>query len=208
MADQIRRYFTSRDMARVSSRACEGCGKCCRGMGDTVHVDPYDCFMLTKESGRPFAALLDCEIALHFEGGLMVPALRMDPDCAFLGADGRCQIHGARPGICRLFPLGRDYKDGKVRYFLLEDACSEKARTKVRIDRWLGIPDISVYEEFKLDWHKFQVSLAGHLSKAAGSETVRCSNLLVLKTFYLTPYRDFYPDFYGRLAHIKHVLNI
>ena len=137
MADQIRRYFTSRDMARVSSRACEGCGKCCRGMGDTVHVDPYDCFMLTNKLGRPFSALLDREIALHFEGGLMVPALRMDPDCVFLGADGRCRIHEARPGICRLFPLGRDYNEGKVRYFLLEDACPEKSRTKVRIDRWL-----------------------------------------------------------------------
>ena len=144
MADQIRRYFTSRDMARVSSRACEGCGKCCRGMGDTVHVDPYDCFMLTNKLGRPFSALLDREIALHFEGGLMVPALRMDPDCVFLGADGRCRIHEARPGICRLFPLGRDYNEGKVRYFLLEDACPEKSRTKVR--RLSAALECSVWE--------------------------------------------------------------
>ena len=136
----------------------------------------------------------------------MVPALRMDPDCVSLGADGRCRIHEARPGICRLFPLGRDYNEGKVRYFLLEDACPEKSRTKVRIDRWLGIPDISVYEEFKLDWHKFQVSLAGYLDQASDRELVRRLNLLVLETFYLTPYTDFYPDFYGRLAHIKQSL--
>lgn len=208
MADQIRRYFTSRDMARVSSRACEGCGKCCRGMGDTVHVDPYDCFMLTRELSRPFSALLDREIALHFEGRLMVPALKMDPDCVFLGADGRCRIHRARPGICRLFPLGRDFNGDKVRYFLLEDACPEKSRTKVRIDRWLGIPDISVYEEFKLDWHRFQISLAYRLSRASDSETVRRTNLLVLETFYLAEYTDFYPDFYGRLAHIRKSLGI
>ena len=31
--------------------------------------------------------------------------------CGFLADDGRCSIHMLRPGICRLFPLARDYSD-------------------------------------------------------------------------------------------------
>ena len=38
--------------------------------------------------------------------------------CYFLNEEGRCSIHSFRPGICRLFPLGRFYEEEGFRYFL------------------------------------------------------------------------------------------
>ena len=46
-------------MAKLPCISCEGCGDCCRGMGDTVHLDPYDIAMLCKNLNCTFEDLLD-----------------------------------------------------------------------------------------------------------------------------------------------------
>ena len=45
----MEKLMTARDMAKLPCISCEGCGDCCRGMGDTVHLDPYDIAMLCKK---------------------------------------------------------------------------------------------------------------------------------------------------------------
>ena len=103
------RLYSAHDMARISSAECAGCGACCRGMGDTIVLDPYDIWQLTAGTGKPFQALLGNCLDLHVEEGVILPHLMMRKDtesCTFLGPDGRCTIHAFRPGICRLFPLG------------------------------------------------------------------------------------------------------
>ena len=76
--------------------------------------------------------------------------------CAFLDENGRCSIHSFRPGICRLFPLGREYEDGWIQYIFLENGCQKQERTKVKVRKWIDTPDMEKEEEFLLKWHSFQ----------------------------------------------------
>lgn len=89
------RRYGPQDMVRISSSACAGCGACCRGMGDTIVLDPYDVWQLTAGLGKSFEELLGAGIDLHVEEGVILPHLMMRSDtqsCAFLGSDGRCSI--------------------------------------------------------------------------------------------------------------------
>ena len=52
------RRYGPQDMVRISSSACAGCGACCRGMGDTIVLDPYDVWQLTAGLGKSFEELL------------------------------------------------------------------------------------------------------------------------------------------------------
>ena len=185
------RYFSAGDMARIACRDCEGCGECCRGMGDTVVLDPYDAYQLAYGLGKPFAGLIGSEAELHAENGIVLPHLAMKgspPACSFLGEDGRCRIHAFRPGICRLYPLARKYTGDGVKYFILPDACKGRALSKIRIRSWLGIPDLSDYERFKSDWFRF-LSAAEEAALKEENENARKEiSLFVLETFYLKPY--------------------
>ena len=68
------RLYDSNEMARVSSPACAGCGQCCRGMGESVRLDPYDVHMLTGYLGLDFQAdgAADGLELLHGEALLLV----------------------------------------------------------------------------------------------------------------------------------------
>ena len=145
-------------MARISSPRCEGCGECCRGMGDTIVLDPYDAHQLTCGLKKPFSSLIGSSVELHAENGIILPHLAMkeaDESCSFLCRDGRCGIHDFRPGICRLFPLARKYTAEGLKYFILPDSCKGHALSKTRIRSYIGIPDFADYERFKSDWHGF-----------------------------------------------------
>ena len=188
-------------MARVSSPACAGCGQCCRGMGESVRLDPYDVHMLTGYLGLDFQGLLDRCAGLSAEDGLILPYLKSDPKCAFLNEEGRCDIHAVRPGICRLFPLGRDYEwddDGNchLKYFIVEGGCPKPGLTKARIRDWIGITDIDRYERFVEDWHRLTSIAKEYLKQLSGqngaqeaNDLARQLNMFILKTFYAAPFR-------------------
>ena len=63
-------------------------------------------------------ALLVEKLELHVVEGIILPNLNMQEReqgkevCGFLNEEGRCSIHPYRPGICRIFPLGRYYENG------------------------------------------------------------------------------------------------
>ena len=194
------RLYDSNEMARVSSPACAGCGHCCRGMGESVRLDPYDVHMLTGYLGLDFQGLLDRCAGLSAEDGLILPYLKSDPKCAFLNEEGRCDIHAVRPGICRLFPLGRNYDwddEGRchLRYFVVEGGCPLPGLAKARIRDWIGIPDIGRHESFVEDWHRLVGIAKEYLRQLSGQNTeeandlARQLNMFILKTFYATPFR-------------------
>ena len=201
----MHKLMTSRDLARISCKECNGCGECCHGMDDTIHLDPYDIFMLTGNLKKTFEELINVRIGLHVDNGLVLPHLLMRGEnicCSFLGEDGRCQIHDFRPGFCRLFPLGREYDGKTFRYFITDGGCNIAGKTKVRIDRWLEIPNLKKYEAFVTKWHYFIKSLQELLYDRKNAELNQRISMFVLEAFFERPYDtdgDFYEQFGNRM---------
>ncbi len=201
------RQYTSSDMAKLGCKDCEGCSKCCHSMGDSILLDPYDCFCLEKELNQSFEALMQGKIQLTVSDGLILPALSMQEStgaCGFLNGEGRCSIHGFRPGLCRLFPLGRNYEEGRMKYFLLEHACEKENRTKIKIDKWLGIESLSENERFVTDWHYYLKSVSQKVAALPEDEKEaarKTASMNILQNFYLTPFQfnqSFYPQYQSR----------
>lgn len=200
--------YSNNEMARLGCNECSGCSSCCREMGQSIILDPYDIYQLQIAAGQTFAQLMQDMIELHVEDGLILPSVRMQDStdaCGFLNRDGRCSIHAHRPGLCRLFPLGRNYDDRGLRYFLLEDACRIQNRTKVKIKKWLGIDSLSKYEEFLIIWHDLRKKVRSQIMERRSDDYTQEINVKLLETFYRKPYdieRDFYTQFKERIKSI------
>ena len=131
------------------------------------------------------------------------------PQCSFLNEEGRCSIHGFRPGYCRLFPLGRNYEEDKLTYFVLKDACPAPNKSKVKINKWLGVPNLKSYEKFLVEWHGLTKKLRGFYAEHSQDDAImKAINMKCLQAFYLTPYRDdFYQEFGERKEEIEKFLS-
>lgn len=202
------RFYDLNDLVRADCHDCTGCSACCREMGDSVLLDPYDVFQLEKAGKQMQELMAGGAVALTVWEGMILPHLQMNEAtgaCSFLTEEGRCGIHGYRPGMCRLFPLGRNFTDGKMNYFLLEHACENKNRSKIKVSRWMGIEPAEHYHGFVLAWHDFRREMVDILS-GAEEEQAKQLNLYLLRTFFLTPYaadEDFYPQFESRILRIR-----
>ena len=207
------KLYGNNDMAKVSCQDCKGCSSCCQDMGESIWLDPYDVYQLTSNLGKTMEELLAKEVELHVEDGLILPNLKMIgdeiPQCSFLNEEGRCDIHAFRPGYCRLFPLGRNYEEGMLTYFLLKDACPAPNKSKVKINKWLGIPNLKMYEKFLVEWHgltkKIREFYMEHMEEEA---VIKAVNMQFLQLFYLMPYEgDFYETFEVRMEKTKELLS-
>ncbi len=203
------KLYGSNDLVKADCGDCSGCSACCRGMGSSILLDPYDIMRMTGGLHMQFNQLLADYMELNVVDYMILPNLKMsggDERCGFLDDRGRCSIHPIRPGFCRLFPLGRVYEDRSFRYFLQVHECPRENRTKVKVRRWVDTPDFKAYERFVADWHYF-LKDSQEMLKASGNENLaRQFNLYLLNCFFVTPYRaqeDFYPQFYARLAEAK-----
>ena len=100
------KLYGAGDMVKADTGGCAGCSACCRGMGNSVILDPYDIWRLEGALGLTFEQLLEDKLELQVVDGIILPNLKMtgpEEACAFLTGEGRCGIHSARPGVCRLF---------------------------------------------------------------------------------------------------------
>ena len=200
------KLYGNNDMVKVGCHDCAGCSDCCRDMGQSIWLDPYDVYQLTTNLTKPFQSLLEKEIEFHVEDGLILPNIRMvgekEPKCSFLNEEGRCSVHVFRPGFCRLFPMGRNYEDDKLSYFLLEGACPIPNKTKMKVNKWLNVPRIKDYEEFLIKWHALTKGLRNFYADNQENDAVtKAVNMQFLQIFYLTPYttEDFYIQFAERM---------
>lgn len=205
------RLYNSNEMARIGCHGCEGCSKCCKNMGQSIVLNPYDIYNLSNNMGLSFEELLCGPVELTSEAGIVQPCIKMidsaeGSKCGFLDSNGRCSIHSFRPGICRLFPLGRDYSDGNIRYFILEDECPAGSKTKEKIGDWLGFSsdsELRKYEEFLGKWHSYisdkrkEIYAAGEGAQAKAKEI----GAMLLNRFYIPAYEceDFYLEIYRRM---------
>ena len=119
--------------------------------------------------------------------------------CPYLGEDRRCTIHDFRPGICRLYPLGRSWENGDFRYILQVNECTHCNGTKIKVKKWLGIPNLAAYEAFCRDWHELLAS-ARRLLEGTDPESKLRNQICIylLRQFYLCDWNV--DDFYGIFA--------
>ena len=203
------RFYGLRDMVKAGCDGCKGCSDCCRGMGNSIVLDPYDIFRMTSGLGCTFEELLENKVELNVVDGIILPNLKMaeaEECCGFLNGEGRCEIHSLRPGMCRIFPLGRYYENRSFQYFLQIHECKKEPKTKVKVQKWIDTPESKRNEAFIIDWHYFLKDLSDRLDGEMDENYQKTVNLYLLKSFYQTPYektRDFYEQFYERLEIAK-----
>lgn len=189
------------DMVRADCAGCAGCSACCRGMGTSVVLDPFDVYRLVNGTGIGFEALLQNHLELNVVDGVILPNLKMAGEeevCAFLNQDGRCTVHAYRPGICRIFPLGRLYEDESFHYFLQIHECKKGNRSKVKVKKWIDTPDAKRYDRYISRWHYFLKALQKLAREDEEGTVAKTVSMYVLKTFYLTPF-DSETDFYEQI---------
>lgn len=196
------------DMVKAGCNDCKGCSVCCRGMGNSIVLDPYDVYRLTTGLGCKFEELIGNRLDLNVVEGIILPNLKMSgtgESCSFLNEEGRCSIHSIRPGICRIFPLGRIYEKGGFQYFLQVNECAYSNRTKVKVKKWIDTPDTAKNAAFISEWHYFLKDLSKQFP-VLSEETVKQIDMYILNVFFVTLYqsnRDFYEQFTERMVAAK-----
>lgn len=204
------RLYTANDMVKADCGDCAGCSACCHGMGESIILDPYDIYRLTTNLEMSFETLLSRYIELNVVDGIILPNLKMagaQEACGFLDENGRCSIHAHRPGICRLFPLGRYYENGSFQYFLQTYECKKENRTKVKVKKWIDTPNLKQYEWFVNDWHEFLMKLEKRAMDTEEAAAKQIS-MFLLQNFYVNPYdraKDFYPQYEERMKEARKI---
>jgi len=195
--------YRANDMVRANCLECKGCSDCCHDMGNTIQLDPRDICDLNVGLEAAFEELIQKEyVELTVVDGLILPNLNMDiktKSCKFLSENQRCTIHSFRPGICRLFPLGRVYEDRDFSYFLQTNQCSMKNRAKIKVSKWVDVPHFEKYETYVKTWHYLLKDIGQWLAENGRENTQQMAST-VLKYFYMEPYskEGFYEEFASR----------
>lgn len=220
------KFYGINDLAKIDCGGCKGCSACCHGMGNSIVLDPLDVHRLAAGLKTSVAALLQehpevlpangsaevtmspARLELNVVDGIILPNLKLtgpDEACTFLNGEGRCSVHSIRPGVCRLFPLGRYYDgSGDFKYIVQAGECPYPVKSKVKVKKWIDAPDYSRYHEFVLKWHDFLKEIR-HTVEKAEPEQARGICMQILQVFYLQPYPadGFYEEFARRISAIN-----
>lgn len=208
------RLYGVNDMVKADCHGCAGCSDCCSGMGNSVILDPLDMYRLEKGLGKGFEVLLqEDKIELNVVDGCILPNMKMTGQkeaCAFLNEQGRCSIHAFRPGICRLFPLGRYYENGDFKYMLQVHECPAKNRSKVKVSKWIDTPQQEKNHAFICRWHYLLNDVEEAVGGCEDEESAKWINMALLQIFYLEEYepeQDFYEQFHERYERFGAIRN-
>lgn len=204
-----KKLYNKNDMIKIQCNECKGCSSCCQGMGASVILTPYDVWQMEKNLEISFQELINMKVELNVVEGMILPNLKMEGEqerCGFLNEENRCSIHPFRPGVCRLFPLGRQYMEHEIKYILLEGACQKANKTKVKINKWLSIPEMEENEKFLLTWHGIQKKVL-NMAQKSEEGMIKELNMYLLNLFYINSYPEegFYQVF-GERAHMAEKL--
>lgn len=212
--EDLQRKYTANDMVKADCRGCQGCSDCCSGMGESVVLDPLDCFQLEKGLGTDLKGLLEDAVELNVYDDLILPSLKMKGEeerCFYLNEEGRCSVHAFRPGICRLFPLGRLYEEGNFSYILQSHECPMENKSKVKISKWLGIPELKKYEDYVCRWHYLLEEIRDLIDRKKDPQLRKDMASYILEQFYVDRIPDgssFYQVFDEKYDKMKKLLQI
>lgn len=207
------KLYDLNDMVKADCNDCKGCSACCQGMGESIILDPLDIYHLTIGLHTTFEQLLAETIELNVQEGVILPNLKMSGErdaCYFLDEAGRCSIHGFRPGICRLFPLGRFYENHDFKYFLQVHECHNPNKTKVKVKKWIDTPNLQENKKYVLNWHYFIDDAQNKIAQIADDNLIKKIDMFILQHFFIEPYaetEDFYEQFGSRLEKAKKVID-
>ncbi len=212
------RLYSYNDMVKADCHGCKDCHKCCTGMGSSVVLDPYDMWRLKIGLHKTMQELLgEGLLELHVVDGCILPNLAMttgtEEACGFLDENGRCSIHAYRPGICRLFPLGRYYDSGDFRFFLQTGECPEQNRSKVKVSKWIDTPGQNRNHDFLCKWHYLLNDVERAVQGQEDSEHAKNLNMTLLTLFYMEECEneeEFYREFEEKVNlfqnHMKRII--
>ena len=82
----------------------------------------------------------------------------------------------------------------------------KKNLSKVKVKKWIDVPNIKEYENFINQGHYFQKDLQKQIKESAEEGMMKKISMYVLQNFYLKPYQaeqDFYEQFAKRLQEAK-----
>ena len=207
------KLYDVEDIVKADTGGCNGCSDCCHDVGELVVLTPFDVYEIVSYLNIEFNQLIDDKIILRENNKILLPYLNMQENkrCSFLNKENRCMIHSKRPNICRLFPLGRVYKDNTFKYFLQVGNCPKENLNDVKVRDWVGIENYEQNKKFILDWHNFIKALSFRLKFVRDEEELKEINKILLDNFYnIKPNdgEDFYCQFERILPNIKSRLGI
>ena len=195
LAEDLKKLYKAGDMVKADCGGCQGCSECCRGMGDSIKLDPLDVYRLETNLGLTFEDLMNSHIELHVAEGSILPNLRMTgakEKCTFLDENGRCKEKG-------------------FFYYLQNQECPKKNKTKIKVSKWLDVPDLKNYEDFAAKWHFLLKDIRNLLEEKEEEQLTKDLNMYVLNLFYTQPFesgRDFYVQFEERLGQMRKLLSV
>lgn len=198
--------YRNNDVARIDTQNCIGCCKCCTNMGQSIVLDPFDVARIKTYKNESFNVLLENEeIELNIVDGLVLPNIKMTKEgrCSYLDKEGRCTIHINRPGICRLFPLGRIYNEDSFVYFNQNMECEHNQKTKIKIKKWINVINIDEYDKFILDWHRLIRNTGDkviNLKKTGHGEKVNDIAMYILNEFYVRDEASEIKDYFLKIT--------
>ena len=185
------RTYEKNDLVKADTNGCNGCFTCCTFAGKTIILDPFDVYKLTEATGNSFQELLNLKkIELNMVDGLILPNLYLDENsgCSFLSEEKRCEIHKSRPGICRLFPLGRIYDNDSFKYFVQKGQCVKNNLAKIKVKKWIDIDYLEENEAYIVKWHYFIKEIGEKMIRLRDSNRMEHLNdiaMYVLNEFYV-----------------------
>ena len=208
------KLYDIEDIVKADTCGCDGCNDCCCDVGDLVVLTPFDVYEMVSFLDIEFDELLKDKIVLRENNKILLPYLKMqdkNKNCSFLNQEGRCTIHSRRPNICRLFPLGRVYKNDDFKYFLQVGNCPKDDLKDVSVKDWVGIESYDENKRFILEWYKFIKALTFRLKFIRDEEEIKAINEALLDNFYrikINKDKNFYEVFFENLPKVKNTLGI
>ena len=173
--------------------ACAGCGDCCRGREDIV-LSGYDLWRIAHSLRLPPAVVVRsfCRQYIGTDSGM--PVVRLKPlkgeksSCPFL-YHSKCTIHGAKPLVCALYPLGQSIdEDGTVHYFQQPTSCGGQV-IRAKVSDYLDNYAIQQREPLDVLWAQTCLALSRRVQALTAADPIR--GKLAQRKIYRALYLDY-----------------